>query len=154
RLEEKLGHHASATCAVNFERAPAHLIGERGDGFRQMLLLMNNARIGVGFECIGICEAAIRTAEAYAAERRTFGKSIDRHELVADYLDEMHTDVQGLRAIAVRAAMLEEMSYRIQTRLQRGTDRDLDAARLDARRDEYKQAARRLTPLLKYIAAE
>lgn len=154
RLEEKLGHHASATCAVNFERTPAHLIGERGDGFRQMLLLMNNARISVGFECIGICEAAIRTAEAYAAERRTFGKPIDRHELIADYLDEMHTDVQGLRAIAVRAAMFEEMSYRIQTRLQRGTDRDLDAARLEARHQEFKQSARRLTPLLKYIAAE
>jgi alkylation response protein AidB-like acyl-CoA dehydrogenase len=62
RLEEKLGHHASATCAVSFERSPAQLIGERGQGFKQMLLLMNNARVGVGFEGLGVCEAAWRLA--------------------------------------------------------------------------------------------
>ena len=60
RLEEKMGHHASPTCEVTFERAPAHLIGERGQGFKHMLLLMNNARIGVGFESLGLCEAAWR----------------------------------------------------------------------------------------------
>ncbi len=154
RLEEKLGHHASATCAVNFDHAPAHLIGERGEGFKQMLLLMNNARIGVGFECIGICEAAIRTAEAYAEERRTFGKSIDQHEIIADYFDEMRTDVQGLRAMAMRAAMFEEMSYRAQTKLRRGSADDLEARRLEAQSKEYKRSSRRVTPLLKYLAAE
>jgi 3-(methylthio)propanoyl-CoA dehydrogenase len=49
RLEEKLGHHGSATAALTFDRSPAQLIGKRGDGFKLMLTLMNNARIGVGF---------------------------------------------------------------------------------------------------------
>jgi alkylation response protein AidB-like acyl-CoA dehydrogenase len=70
-----------------------------------MLLLMNNARIGVGFESIGLCEAAYRLARAYAAERRSMGKTIDRHEMIADYLDEMRTDIQGLRALAMHGAV-------------------------------------------------
>ena len=50
RLEEKMGQHASATAALRFDRAPAELVGQPGDGFRQMLELINHARIGVGFE--------------------------------------------------------------------------------------------------------
>ena len=154
RLEEKLGHHASATCTVRFENAPAQLIGERGEGFRQMLLLMNNARIGVGFECIGLCEAATRLAQSYAAERKTFGRTIDQHELIADYLDEMRTDTRGLRAMAMRAAMYEEASYRTRTQLRRSKLSDDEAAELQSRADRYKRKSRRLTPLLKYLAAE
>jgi alkylation response protein AidB-like acyl-CoA dehydrogenase len=154
RLEDKLGHHASATCAVRFERTPAQLIGERGDGFRQMLLLMNNARIGVGFECIGLCEAAIRTAQAYAEERRTFGKSIDRHEIIADYFDEMRTDLQGLRALAFDAAQNEEIAYRMETRGKRPGTTEVERERLQREVRRRKKAARRVTPLLKYLGAE
>src|SRR4051812_29143063 len=92
RLEEKLGQHASTTAALTFENAPAELVGEPGQGFRQMLELMNHARLGVGFESIGLCEAALRLARGYAAERRSMGKTIDRHEMNADWLDEMETD--------------------------------------------------------------
>ena len=95
-LEEKLGHHASATVAISFEDAPAELIGEPGDGFKHMLLLMNNARVGVGFEAIGLCEAAYRMAREFAAQRPSMGKTIDRHEMIADYLDEMRTDIQAM----------------------------------------------------------
>ena len=56
-----------------------------------MLLLMNNARLGVGFECLGLQETALRLATAYAAERKSMGKTIDKHEMIADYLDEMRT---------------------------------------------------------------
>ena len=62
RVEEKLGQHGSATCTLHFEDAPAQLIGKRGEGFANMLMLMNNARIGVGFESLGLCEAALRSA--------------------------------------------------------------------------------------------
>src|SRR5205823_14974618 len=92
RVEEKLGHHASVTAQLDFDRAPAQLVGKRGEGFQYMLTLMNGARLGVGFECIGLQEAAVRMAAAYAAERKSMGKSIDRHEMIADYLDEMRTD--------------------------------------------------------------
>jgi alkylation response protein AidB-like acyl-CoA dehydrogenase len=155
RIEEKLGHHASVTAQISFERTPAYLIGERGEGFKHMLTLMNNARLGVGFECIGLCEAAVRLAAGYAAERRSMGKAIDRHELIADYLDEMRTDVLALRAVSVAGAFHEEVATKLELHLQYADDlseTERERTQRDVRR--HKKAARRLTPLLKYFGAE
>lgn len=153
RIEEKLGHHLSATCAVNFDRAPAHLIGARGDGFRQMLLLMNNARIGIGFESLGLCEAAYRMARDYAAERESMGKTIDRHEMIAEYLDQMDIDIIGIRAMAVEAAYHEELAqkYKIQAAACEDAD-EIERANKLYKKHQWK--ARLITPLLKYQAAE
>ncbi|MFT7521114.1 MAG: alkylation response protein AidB-like acyl-CoA dehydrogenase [Kiritimatiellia bacterium] len=112
RVEEKLGHHMSATVTVDFEQTPAQLIGKRGDGFKLMLLIMNNARISVGFESLGLCESAWRMARDYAQQRRSMGKAIARHEMLADWLDEMQTDIEGIRALAVAAAIREESCQR------------------------------------------
>ena len=73
----KLPWASIVTAALSFERAPEQLIGKRGEGFEYMLTLMNGARVGVGFECIGLMEAAIRLASEYAAGRRSMGKTID-----------------------------------------------------------------------------
>ncbi len=155
RVEEKLGHHGSVTAAISFARSPAQLIGARGQGFAQMLVLMNNARLGVGFESIGLCEAAYRLARDYAAERPSMGKTIDRHELVADYLDEMRTDIQGLRAMAIHGAWHEEMAEKEKLRMRfEPPGDDVARARLDAKVKKHKAKARRVTPLLKYLAAE
>lgn len=155
RIEEKMGHHGSATCALSFDNAPAELIGKRGDGFRGMLVLMNNARVGVGFECIGLCEAALRLAEAYASERRSMGKTIDRHEMIADYLDEMRTDIQAMRALAVHCAVHEEWHRKRQLWLDHMPPADpaLKAA-WEQEVERSRATSRRLTPLLKYFAAE
>jgi alkylation response protein AidB-like acyl-CoA dehydrogenase len=155
RVEEKLGHHGSVTAALSFDRAPAHLIGKRGEGFKYMLILMNNARLGVGFEGLGICEASYRTAKAYAEERRSMGKVIARHEMIADYLDEMRTDIQGIRALAVHAAYHEEMSQKIGILQQFGSIAATEeTARMEKKLPMHRAKARRATPLLKYIAAE
>lgn len=155
RIEEKLGHHASPTCSVVFEDAPAQLIGDEGEGFKQMLLLMNNARIGVGLECIGLCEASCRLAREYAAERRAFGKPIDRHEMIADYLDEMETTTRGLRALAYNATYHEEMSFRLGIKLRRdGGISELERRRMEREIARHKRSTRKSTPLLKYLAAE
>ncbi|MBT8491967.1 MAG: acyl-CoA dehydrogenase family protein [Deltaproteobacteria bacterium] len=149
RLEEKLGHHGSITAAINFERSPAHLIGKPGEGFKYMLVLMNNARVGVGFESLGMCEAAYRLARDYAAERPSMGKTIDQHEMIADYLDEMDTDIRAIRALAMKAGFHEEMASKL----------DLYSAASDTEVDRkaikrHKRIARRITPLLKYLASE
>ena len=155
RLEEKLGHEGSATAAITFERSSARLIGARGQGFAQMLMLMNNARLGVGFESIGLCEAAYRLARAYAAERRSMGKTIDRHEMIADYLDEMRTDIQGLRALAMHGAVQEELSQRLKMQAQLDSEPDsIERARLLKQSRRHAHKARKVTPLLKYLAAE
>jgi alkylation response protein AidB-like acyl-CoA dehydrogenase len=153
RVEEKLGHHGSVTAALSFERAPAQLIGKRGEGFQYMLTLMNNARLGVGFECLGLCEAAHRLATAYAQDRVSMGKPIARHELVADYLDEMQTDIQGVRALAVHGAFHEEMAQKLNM-MMRLPGAVGEAEKLAKRLSYHRAQARRATPLLKYLAAE
>jgi alkylation response protein AidB-like acyl-CoA dehydrogenase len=155
RIEEKIGHHGSATAALTFDRAPALLVGKVGEGFKYMLTLMNNARIGVGFESIGISEAAYRLARAYAAERRSMGKTIDRHEMIADYLDEMETDILGVRAMAVSSAIHQEIAFKTNLLIDQGFF--TDAEEIERRKrlaKRHKHHARRLTPLLKYLAAE
>jgi 3-(methylthio)propanoyl-CoA dehydrogenase len=155
RVEEKLGHHGSVTAALSFDRAPAHLIGKRGEGFKLMLLLMNNARLSVGFESIGMCESAYRMARAYAEERPSMGKTIDRHEMIADYLDEMRTDIQALRALAVRGAFAEETSQKLRLGLRFVPPADaLEKKRVERSEKRHSHEARRITPLLKYLAAE
>lgn len=155
RIEEKLGHHASATVTINFDRTPAQLVGARGDGFKQMLLLMNNARIGVGFESLGLAESAWRMAREYAAVRRSMGKTIDQHELVADMLDEMQSSVEGLRALCMRVAMLNETFQRKRMRLNHLMPDD-DPGRPALAREvaELKDSTRRLTPLVKLVGSE
>src|SRR5262249_10506984 len=60
RVERKMGIHGSPTCVVEFDHAEAFLLGTPGAGFRAMLDLMNNARLGVAAQAIGIAEAAYR----------------------------------------------------------------------------------------------
>jgi len=154
-LEDKLGHTGSATIAISFDRSPAHLIGERGDGFKHMLLLMNNARVGVGFECLGLCESAYRMAKAYAAERPSMGKTIDKHEMIADYLEQMRTDIQGIRAMCVYAGWREEMRQKMELKLRFWPPSDPEErSRLERQIKRYKAETRHVTPLLKYYASE
>jgi alkylation response protein AidB-like acyl-CoA dehydrogenase len=155
KLEEKLGHHGSATVSINFDRTPAWIIGKRGDGFKLMLQLMNNARVGVGFECLGLCENAYRLAADYAAERPSMGKTIDRHEMIADYLDEMKTDIQAIRAISVAGAYHEEMGKKLDLMMQfKPPANDAERARMERQSKKHQAKARSLTPLVKYLAAE
>jgi alkylation response protein AidB-like acyl-CoA dehydrogenase len=166
RLEDKLGQHASTTAALSFDAAPADLVGAQGRGFRQMLEIMNHARLAVGFESIGLCEAALRLARGYAADRYAMGKPIDRHEMIADYLDEMESDIIGLRALAMHAAFHEEVGHKKELfgRFMPGAGRDAgagggasdgsDFGDLAREARAHRAASRRATPLLKYLAAE
>lgn len=155
RVEEKLGHHASATVMICFERTPAQLIGERGQGFSLMLRLMNNARVAVGFEALGMCEAAHRMAKNYASVRRSMGKTIDQHELIADILDRMETDICAIRALAMKAAWHTEMATRLSLKArylcEEGSEEQIDIQR---RAQKEKRRARHVTPLLKFYASE
>jgi alkylation response protein AidB-like acyl-CoA dehydrogenase len=155
RVEDKLGHNSSVTAALTYEDTPAQLIGARGEGFKYMLVLMNNARVGVSFEGIGIIEAALRLAREYASGRRSMGKAIAQHEMIADYLDEMETDLLALRALAVASAYAEESAQKLGI-LQRfeGALSDAEKQRVERELPRVRARSRRFTPLLKYITAE
>ncbi|MEM7138277.1 MAG: acyl-CoA dehydrogenase family protein [Myxococcota bacterium] len=154
RVEEKLGHHGSATCGLVFDKAPAELVGKRGEGFQYMLTLMNNARLGVGFECLGLSESAYRTAIAYASERSSMGKTIDQHEMIADYLEGMQTEIQGVRALAMTAGYHEEMAQKLGLALKFGGTSGEAREDLERALKSHQRKSRRITPILKYVASE
>lgn len=155
KVEEKLGHHGSATCALQYDDSVGELIGERGQGFELMLFLMNAARIGVSVEAIGNAEAAYRKAKAYAQERWTMDKPIARHELIAEKLLDMETWIPAMRALAFEAIHAVEVSQRLDMKLRTEPPADArELAAMKSRQAKLARKARRLTPLLKYVTSE
>ena len=155
RLEEKLGIHASVTASASYDNSEAELIGNRGQGFELMLMLMNNARLVVGFECVGLIEGAYRLAREFAAERVSMGQSIDQHEMIADYLEKMEVELKGLRALGFRAAYLVDLYNQLEIKLQLAPPTDPEELHVLQRRiKKIKWQARELTPLVKFQASE
>ena len=153
--EHKLGHNGSATVAISFERSPAFLVGERGDGFKHMLVLMNNARVGVGFESIGTSEAAYRAAVDYAQQRPSMGKTIDRHEMIAEMLEDMETEIQAMRAMCISAGWHEEIAQKLRIKMKvMPPENDAERTAMEKQIAHHAWEARELTPLLKWYAAE
>ena len=72
--EKKMGQHSSVTVTLNYDNSRAELVGQRGHGFRNMLLVMNDARLLVGYEGIGLCEKAYRMAKDFAEGARNDGQ--------------------------------------------------------------------------------
>ena len=93
RLEDKLGIHGSPTCELQFEDAPALLVGERRRGLTTYVMsLMNGARIAIAAQAQGIAEAAYRAAAKYAGERVQFGAPIGELTAVRAMLADMRVE--------------------------------------------------------------
>ncbi len=69
RIEEKMGIHGNSTCELNFESAKGWLVGEAHKGMKAMFVMMNEARLGVGLQGLGLSEVAYQNGLAYALER-------------------------------------------------------------------------------------
>src|SRR2546426_2251267 len=108
RAEHKFTIRGSPTCALVFEGTRATSLGDPGDGWKQILTFMNESRLGVGIQGIGVATAALAKAATYAAQRVQMGKPIREHPLVAQMLLEMETTVAGARALAYEAAVLQD----------------------------------------------
>ena len=154
RLEKKLGIHGSPTCEVVFEEAVGWRLGQKGHGFRAMLDLMNNARLGVAAQAIGVAAAALHDASRYAHERQQFGQPIARQALVLSMLAKMATNIEAARALLYRTFELLDMNQAREAALARG---DLAPTEAEAERQELERdnvRVRLLTPLCKYFATE
>ncbi len=156
RLEEKLGIHGSPTCELQFNDAPAKLIGERQRGLiTYVLALMNGARVGVAAQGLGIGEAAFRAARDYASARKQFGVAIEELPAVRDMLIEMRLDLDAARALTYETSYCVDLMYGAARKLE--FDRPDDKALLKKLRNQertYKRLAGMLTPMSKYYAAE
>ncbi len=135
RAEHKFTIRGSPTCSLVFEGTRAMPLGEIGQGWRGITRFMNESRIGVGIQGLGIAQAALVAAQDYAARRVQMDKPIREHPMIAEMLLEMETTVAGLRALIVEAAALQDA-------VMHGTD-DSTAWRL-----------RELTPLVKWYGSE
>ncbi len=155
RLESKLGIHGSPTAAIEFEDAEAYLVGEKGEGFKAMLTLMNNARLGVGAQGVGIAEAALDAALSYARERKQFGIPIGDQPLMKNILARMIVALEGSRALLYRTCVLVDRNRAIETYLAReGGLSESERARCTAVLERNEVRIRLLTPLAKYLATE
>ena len=107
-IEHKLGIHGSPTCVLSYEDATGYLVGEVGGGLAGMFVMMNSARIGMGFQATGIADRALQQAEAYAADRMQ-GRVLERggdapiaeHPDVRRLLLSIRSDVFAMRALGV-----------------------------------------------------
>ncbi|MFC3629119.1 acyl-CoA dehydrogenase [Paracoccus angustae] len=102
-LEEKLGIHGSPTCVMSFEGATGWLVGGPHKGMAAMFTMMNVARLGVGMQGVGVAEAALQQAVAYAADRNQMGPIIG-HPDVRRMLATARAEVFAARAIALACA--------------------------------------------------
>jgi len=112
-LEHKMGLHGSPTAVMQYDRATGWMVGEPHDGMRAMFTMMNNARLGVGVQGVGVAEAAFQHALAYARERRQGtapgSGAIVEHADVRRMLATMKAEVFAARAIALSCAVAIDM---------------------------------------------
>ena len=155
RLEHKMGIHGSPTAVVRFEHAEAFLIAKKGEGFKAMLDLMNNARLGVAAQGVGIAEAALDLAIRYSKERKQFGIPIGEQPLMKNMLARMVLHLEGSRALLYRCAVLIDRNRSLEMYMEREPDlSDAERSELERMIERNQVRIRLLTPLAKYLATE
>jgi butyryl-CoA dehydrogenase/short/branched chain acyl-CoA dehydrogenase len=114
RKEDKLGIRASSTCELivdNCEVMEANLLGEPGKGYKVAIETLNEGRIGIGAQMLGLAEGAWGHAARYAKERRQFGKPIADFQAVQFTLAEMATEIEAAKLMVYNAARLKDAGH-------------------------------------------
>ena len=107
RKEDKLGIRASSTCEVILEDCEipaANLFGEEGKGYKIAIEVLNEGRIGIGAQMLGLAQGAWNHAARYAQQRKQFGKAIAEFQAVQFNLAEMATEIEAARLMVYNAA--------------------------------------------------
>ncbi len=151
RIENKLGIKGSPTCELVYKNAPAKLIGDRKMGLiKYVMSLMNGARLGIGAQGVGICEAAYREALDYAKERQQFGKPIIQFPAVYEMLSMMKVKTHASRSLLYETTRFTEL-YKLYDHISK--ERKLTPEeRKEAKK--YQRLADIFTPLVKLFASE
>lgn len=123
-LEHKMGIKASATCAMSFDEAVGWLVGQPHRGLAAMFTMMNEARLGVGVQGLGLAEVSYQNAVAYAKDRLQ-GRALDGakhpekpadpiivHPDVRRMLLTMRAQIEGCRALAMWCALEQDVAHR------------------------------------------
>jgi short-chain 2-methylacyl-CoA dehydrogenase len=111
KKENKLGIRASSTTELILEECivPAeNVLGPVGQGYKISIETLNEGRIGIGAQMIGVAAGALQAATAYVKERRQFGKTIAEFQAVQFQLAQMATDLEAARLMVYNAARLKD----------------------------------------------
>ena len=111
RKEDKMGIRASSTCELLFDNCivpAASLLGDEGKGYKIAIETLNEGRIGIGAQMLGLAEGAWGHAAKYAKERRQFGKPIAEFQAVQFSLAEMATEIEAAKLMVYNAARLKD----------------------------------------------
>jgi alkylation response protein AidB-like acyl-CoA dehydrogenase len=111
KKEDKLGIRASSTCEVILEdcRVPKkNILGDIGKGYKVAIETLNEGRIGIGAQMVGLSQGALDHTIAYIKERRQFGKSIAEFQAVQHQVARAATDLEAARLLVYNAARLRD----------------------------------------------
>jgi alkylation response protein AidB-like acyl-CoA dehydrogenase len=111
KKEDKLGIRASSTTELILEgcQVPAeNVLGPVGQGYKIAIETLNEGRIGIGAQMIGVAQGALDAAIAYIKERKQFGKAIAEFQGVQFQIAQMATDIEAARLLVYNAARLKE----------------------------------------------
>jgi len=115
KKEDKLGIRSSDTCTLVLENCVVpseNVLKEPGKGFPIAMNALDNSRIGIAAQALGISQGALDAAVRYAHEREAFGKPIAYHQTIGNYLADMATRTEAARLMVYKAAWAKERHYR------------------------------------------
>ena len=111
KKEDKLGIRASSTCELILDdcRVPAaNVLGEKGKGYKIAIETLNEGRIGIGAQMLGLAEGAWEYALRYSQERKQFGKTISEFQGIQFQLAQMGTEIEAARLMVYNAARMKD----------------------------------------------
>ncbi len=111
KKEDKLGIRASSTCELILEdcKVPkANVLGEAGKGYKIAIETLNEGRIGIGAQMLGVARGAWEYASKYAQERKQFGKSISDFQGIQFQIAQMATEIEAARVMVYNAARMKD----------------------------------------------
>ena len=114
KKEDKLGIRSSDTCTLVLEDCIVpveNVLGEVGKGFSIAMNALDNSRIGIAAQALGISQGAFEASLKYAHERETFGKPLAAHQMITSYLADMATRIDASRLLVYRAAHAKQLHY-------------------------------------------
>ncbi|MBP7552084.1 MAG: acyl-CoA dehydrogenase family protein [Spirochaetes bacterium] len=152
RIEHKLGIHGSPTCEIQFNNAPAILVGKRKMGLiRYVMSLMNGARLAIAAQALGIAEAAYYEADKYAKERVQFKKTIKEMIPVSELLGVMRMKVEAARALLYETAQIVDIKDGLEHTVEKYPEK---ANELRSEVKRYTNYAALFTPMAKAYNTE
>ena len=114
KKEDKLGIRSSDTCTLVLEKCKVpveNILKDAGKGFPIAMNALDNSRIGIAAQALGIAQGAFESALHYAHEREAFGKPLAHHQTIGNYLADMATQIDAARMMVYRAAWAKQRHY-------------------------------------------